>query len=97
MKNTIELLKEKGIVEKLQRMLNIVPINLADDITKDPNMKDFQEYALKFILKEEGNDEFFDDYLNAVHKDIIEALDLKKEGSGNMLLSMLTDLFKEME
>lgn len=98
MKNTIEFLKEHGIVEKLQKALDIVPTNTVDDIEKDPNMKDFQMYALKYLIGDavENQDKFADDYFKAIHKDIIDALDLKKEGSGNKFLSMLADLIEEV-
>lgn len=96
MKNTIEFLKEHGIVEKLQKALDIAPINAVDDIEKDPNMKDFQVFALRYLIGDKVEDnKFTDGYFKAIHKDIIDALDLKKEGSGNKFLSMLVDLVEE--
>lgn len=97
MKNTIEFLKEHGIVEKLQKALDIAPINAVDDIEKDPNMKDFQVFALRYLIGDKVEDnKFTDGYFEAIHNDVIDALDLKKEGKGNELLSMLADLVEEV-
>lgn len=98
MKNTVEFLREHGVVEKLQNTLNTAPVNVVDDIAKDPNMKEFQYFALKNILGDMfKSDEFVDGYFTAIHKDIVDALDLKKKGSGNEFLSMFVDLLKEIE
>lgn len=97
MKNTVEFLKEHGIVEKLQKALDIAPTNTVDDIEKDPNMKEFQVFTLRHLIGNKvEDDKFTDGYFEAIHKDIIDALDLKKEGSGNKFLSMIADLVKEV-
>lgn len=101
MKNTIEVLRECGVVEKLQKALNIAPINLIDDAKEDPNMKEYQMFVFKGIISEalesDDDNKFTNAYFGAIHKDIIDALDLKKEGSGNEFLSKLVDLLKEIE
>lgn len=98
MKKTIEVLEEHGLIEKFKKMFNLIPTNMVDDIEKDPDMKKTQVNLLAFstVKKMDEDEEFINQFFNAVFEDIVDKLDLKKEGEGNAFLKSIFEIFKEL-
>lgn len=96
MKKTIEFLKKKSIVERIQSAVDFAPKQMCDD-DKDPNCKDFQRHILMDWIRESDSDDF-NDFINAVVNDIIYHLDIKKNNKeGNKIASLVYEIVKEIE
>lgn len=101
MNKFIELLKEKGIVDKLQNTVNRVPIpvNVPDEKRKALlNSAIGQIILMEVKMDEELNDCFDECAIDMFLKAVIEELDIKKdpetEGQSieDFMKNMLTDI-----
>lgn len=95
MKKTIGFLKEKGIIDEIQELVDFAPSNIVKDM-KDPNMKGLQKYYILHMLSDMDSDEFYE-FLKAVADDIIYTLNIKKQDKeGDKITGLIIEIIKEL-
>ena len=95
MKKTIEFLKKKGIVERIQSAVDFAPKQMCED-DKDPNCKEFQKSIIMNALYKMENEDF-NKFIGFVADDIIYHLGIKKnDKEGNKIASIVYEIVKEL-
>lgn len=96
MKKTIEFLKEKGIVEKVQKLVDFAPSNMADDL-KDSNLKELQRHYILNELSDMDSDDF-NDFMEVVTDDVVYTLNIKKhDKEGDKIAGLVYEIIKELK
>lgn len=88
MKRTIEFLKSKGIIDEIQKLVDITPKVVIDD---DPDfVKKFVPCTMGEMIIDKLNSEFLAEFIKAVCIDVAEEIDIKKtDETGSELLGLL--------